>query len=80
MNQKTNFAISAIVASAVLILAATTPITGAYADESETNTEQKLKQNNLGSGESTNTNCAQNLIESEGIVCFDPTVNATDDD
>jgi hypothetical protein len=40
-------------------------------DRSETNTEQKLRQENFGDG--TNTNCGQNLIDSSGIVCFDPT-------
>src|SRR5919106_2994086 len=40
-------------------------------DRSETNTEQKLRQENFGDG--TNTNCGQNLINSEGVVCFDPT-------
>jgi hypothetical protein len=40
-------------------------------DSSETNTEQKLRQENFGDG--TNTNCGQNLIDSSGIVCFDPT-------
>lgn len=39
-------------------------------DSSETNTEQKLRQENFGDG--TNTNCGQNLINSEGIVCFGP--------
>ena len=73
---------SAIVITAALALAleATTSVTGAYAVESETNTEQKIRQENVGSGFSTNINCAQNLIISEGIACFDPTVNATDDD
>jgi hypothetical protein len=46
-------------------------------DSSATNTEQKLRQSNEGDG--TNTNCGQNLIGSEGVVCFDPTVNATED-
>ena len=32
-------------------------------DESETNTEQKLKQENIGSGESTNFNCGRNTID-----------------
>jgi hypothetical protein len=36
-------------------------------DSSETNTEQKLRQENFGDG--TNTNCGQNLIDSSGIVC-----------
>jgi hypothetical protein len=33
-------------------------------DESETNTEQKLKQKNVGSGKSTNFNCGENSIDS----------------
>jgi hypothetical protein len=36
-------------------------------DESETNTEQKLKQSNVGSGESTNFNCGENSIDS-GLI------------
>jgi hypothetical protein len=44
---------------------------GDRGDSSETNTEQKLRQENIGDG--TNTNCGQNLINSEGVVCFDPT-------
>ena len=32
-------------------------------DESETNTEQDIKQKNVGSGESTNNNCALNSID-----------------
>ena len=36
-------------------------------DESETNTEQKLKQENVGSGESTNFNCGENSIDS-GLI------------
>jgi hypothetical protein len=37
-------------------------------DESETNTEQEIKQKNVGSGESTNTNCAQNAIDALGVA------------
>jgi hypothetical protein len=37
-------------------------------DESETNTEQEIKQKNVGSGESTNTNCAQNSIDSLALA------------
>ena len=33
-------------------------------DESGTETEQELKQKNVGSGESVNDNCGQNLIDS----------------
>jgi hypothetical protein len=32
-------------------------------DESATNTEQEIKQKNVGSGESTNNNCALNSID-----------------
>jgi hypothetical protein len=56
--------------AAVLMAAAFTGIfsTSAYAvdggDESETNTEQEIKQKNVGSGDSTNNNCALNSIDS----------------
>jgi hypothetical protein len=50
-----------------------------YGDSSGTNTDQKLVQENIGSGFSININCAQNLISSVSVVCFDPTVNSTDD-
>jgi outer membrane lipoprotein SlyB len=55
--------------AAVLMAAALTGIfsTSAYAtdggDESETNTEQEIKQKNVGSGESINNNCALNSID-----------------
>ena len=41
-------------------------------DESDTDTEQRLSQKNLGSGESTNFNCADNMIASasESINCI----------
>jgi hypothetical protein len=58
--------------AAVLMAAAFTGIfsTSAYAtdggDESETNTEQEIKQKNVGSGESTNNNCALNSIGATG--------------
>jgi hypothetical protein len=60
-----------VLATAMLTgIFSTTPMT-AYAggddydggDGSETNTEQKLKQKNIGSGKSTNTNCGSNLID-----------------
>jgi hypothetical protein len=60
-------AIAAFFTAATLtgILSSTTM--AAYAtysggDESETNTEQEIKQKNVGSGESTNNNCALNSI------------------
>jgi hypothetical protein len=39
-----------------------------YADESETNTEQRLSQENIGSGESVNTNCGENSVDSSSLV------------
>jgi hypothetical protein len=54
--------------AAVLMAAASTgifstnPIVFAQ-DETETNTEQEIKQNNVGSGESINNNCALNSID-----------------
>jgi hypothetical protein len=41
-----------------------------YADESETIKEQGLGQENIGSGESINTNCLENTIDSPSVaVC-----------
>ena len=60
MNQNT-IAIAAVLAGAMLTGIFATPM--AYADESETSTEQELKQKNVGSGESTNDNCGTNSIE-----------------
>ena len=40
----------------------------AYADDSETETEQELKQSNVGSGRSTNENCGSNSIEAIAIT------------
>ena len=61
MNQKM-LAIAAVLTAAALTgLVTATPV--AYADESETETEQELKQENLGSGESTNENCGTNSID-----------------
>jgi archaellum component FlaG (FlaF/FlaG flagellin family) len=64
----------------VLMAAALTGIfsTSAYAtydggDDSETNTEQEIKQKNIGSGESINSNCALNAIDTASAVvaCFE---------
>ena len=61
MNHKM-LAIAVIVAAAALTgIISTPPI--AYADESETSTDQSVKQKNVGSGDSLNFNCAQNLIK-----------------
>jgi hypothetical protein len=62
----------------VLMAAAFTGIfsTSAYAfdggDESETNTEQEIKQKNVGSGESKNNNCALNSIDSAAATVACP--------
>lgn len=62
-----------IIAIAVVLagVLATTPL--AYADESETDTEQKLKQENIESGASNNFNCGTNNIDSVAalIICAD---------
>ena len=34
-----------------------------YADESDTSTDQSVRQKNTGSGDSANYNCGQNLIK-----------------
>ena len=65
MNQKM-LAIAAILTAAVLTGIFSTSPMAAYADdgdESETNTDQAINQKNVGSGDSVNINCAQNLIK-----------------
>ena len=67
MNNKI-LTIAALAAVLVAGIFATTPM-AAYAggddgDSSETDTEQKIKQSNVGSGSSTNVNCADNDINS----------------
>jgi hypothetical protein len=61
MNQKMLAMAVVLTAAALTGLVTTTPL--AYADESETETEQELKQENLGSGESSNENCGTNSID-----------------
>jgi hypothetical protein len=57
------FVLVAVLAAAALTgIFSTNPIAFAQ-DESETNTEQEIKQKNVGSGESTNNNCALNSID-----------------
>jgi hypothetical protein len=58
---KTVFVIAAILAVGALVSYALP--TQVFADESETSTEQALKQENVGSGESTNFNCGENNID-----------------
>ena len=63
-NMLTIAALAAVLVAGVF---ATTPM-AAYAgddgDYSGTETEQEIKQKNVGSGESTNVNCADNDINS----------------
>ena len=59
-----------LVIASVLMAAALTGIfstttAAVYADESETNTEQSIKQKNVGGEGSTQFNCGQNNIDSE---------------
>ena len=60
MNQK-SFIIAAILAAAALSVIAT-PLAFAQ-DTSETTTDQSVKQKNIGSGDSFNANCGQNLYK-----------------
>jgi hypothetical protein len=66
MNQKM-LAIAAIITAAALTGIFSTVPMAAYAggdgDESETNTDQHVKQKNTGSGDSANFNCGENLIK-----------------
>ena len=64
MNQKI-IATAAFLSAAIFAeILATSPVTTfAEGDESETNTEQALKQENVGSGASTNFNCGENNID-----------------
>jgi hypothetical protein len=62
MNNKIVIA-TVLMAAALTGILSTNPIAFAQ-DESATNTEQEIKQKNVGSGESTNNNCALNSIDS----------------
>jgi hypothetical protein len=67
---------SVLMAAALTGILSANPIAFAQ-DESETNTEQEIKQKNVGSGESTNTNCAQNVIDSiaaASVTCLDTAI------
>jgi uncharacterized membrane protein len=64
---KKSIVMTAVLAASILsVVAISTPM--AFADESETETEQEIKQKNVGSGESVNDNCGQNLIDSLGAA------------
>ena len=61
-----------LVVAIVIALPPLSPIpVSALSDESETNAEQRLGQKNLGSGESDNFNCDENMITSaSGVDCI----------
>jgi hypothetical protein len=74
MNKK--LAIAAVLTAAALTgILSTNPIAFAQ-DESATNTEQEIKQENDGSGESTNNNCALNSIDSAAATVACPVTSA----
>jgi hypothetical protein len=62
MNKKLIIA-TVLMAAALTGILSTNPIALAQ-DESATNTRQSITQENEGSGESTNNNCALNSIDS----------------
>ena len=65
-------AIAAVLTAAALTgILSTNPIAFAQ-DESATNTEQEIKQENVGSGESTNNNCALNSIDTTAATVACP--------
>ena len=66
-------AIAAVLAATLIAgVFATTPMAayagGDYGDSSETETEQEIKQKNVGSGASTNVNCGDNDINSASEI------------
>ena len=71
---KKSIAITAVLAALLSVVAISTPM--AFADESETETEQELRQKNVGSGDSVNSNCGQNVIDSlaAATTCAEVTV------
>ena len=78
MTQKMLPIAAILTAAALTGILLTAPMT-VYADETETSTEQSVRQKNTGGGDSLNFNCGQNLIkagvgdqacgqEDEGII------------
>jgi hypothetical protein len=69
---KKTLAIAVVLTAAALTgILSTNPIAFAQ-DESETNTEQEIKQKNVGSGDSINNNCALNSIDSAAATVACP--------
>jgi hypothetical protein len=85
---KTTILAAFLTAAALTGILLTAPMT-VYADETETSTDQSVKQKNTGSGDSLNFNCGQNLIkagvgeqacgqEDEGIIVTDAATDTDD--
>ena len=68
---KTLVIATVIMATALAGILSTNPIAFAQ-DESATNTRQEIAQENDGSGESTNNNCALNSIDSAAATVACP--------
>ena len=68
---KVSIAIAAVLLVGAFLALSTAP-PHALADESETETEQSIAQENTGSGESTNNNCALNSIDSAAATVACP--------
>ena len=66
---KKTFVIAAVLMAAALTGILSTNTIAFAQDESETNTEQSIAQKNVGSGESINSNCALNSIDSLAATC-----------
>jgi hypothetical protein len=66
--------LTVIVVAGVIALISLSPLPASASsdsDESETNAEQRLRQKNLGSGESSDFNCDENMITSaSGADCI----------
>jgi hypothetical protein len=69
--RKTLAIATVLMAAALTGIFSTSPIAFAQ-EESETNTEQEIKQKNVGSGESTNNNCVLNSIDSAAATVACP--------
>jgi hypothetical protein len=60
-----------VVAIVIALLSLPPPLPiSAYSDDSETDAEQRLRQKNLGSGESSDFNCDENMITSASTDCI----------
>jgi hypothetical protein len=62
-----------VVATGILLSSMLLPfyLPSVSADSSDTNTDQDMKQKNTGSGDSANSNCGENLIDSTvSVICL----------